>query len=263
MSAALGVRRVRVPFRVPFETAAGTWAARESLLVELRSDEGGRGIGEAPIDPGVTTAALTGWVQALLDGPGEGVPDGIRNAFSAGLGGALLDLAPAPEPVLSAVRAGVGVNATIGAGSVEETVIAATTAAALGFRTLKLKAGAREGTADLVERLGAVRRAVGDGVALRLDVNGSWTLDEAVERLCALEPLALQYVEQPLPVGARGGAAQLRERTGVRVAADEAVASADDATRCSHQARWSVSSRAASSRAERTRGFRAVRACPW
>lgn len=229
MTSALGVRRVRVPFRVPFETAAGTWAARESLLVELRTDAGARGVGEAPIDASLSTAALTAHVQALIDGEGEGVPETVRHAFSAGLGGALLDLAPPPEPVLSAIRAGVGVNATIPFGGVDETVVAAVTAAGLGFRTLKLKAGSREGSGALAERLRAVRRAVGDGVALRLDVNGTWELDDAVARLRALDEVGLQYVEQPLPVGARGGAAQLRTKVGVPVAADEAVTSPEAA----------------------------------
>jgi o-succinylbenzoate synthase len=230
MTAALGVRRVRVPFRVPFESGAGTWAARESLLVELRSEEGARGIGEAPIPASLATAALTRHVQALLDGPGEGVPEDIRHAFGSGLGGALLDLAPPPEPVFSAVRAGVGVNDTLGlaadAGELER--LAAASVAA-GFRTLKLKVGPRDDAAALSDRLLVVRRAAGDGVALRLDANGSWELEGAVARLRAVERFGIQYVEQPLPVAARGAMAQLRAKTGVPIAADEAVTSPEAA----------------------------------
>ena len=144
MTSALGVRRVRVPFRVPFETAAGTWAARESLIVELRSEPGARGVGEAPIDAGALDGGPCALVQRLLDGPDDGVPEDVRHAFGAGLGGALLDLAAPPEPTRPSFAAGVRVNATIGAGSVEETVAAASAAVAAGFGTLKLKAGARE-----------------------------------------------------------------------------------------------------------------------
>jgi o-succinylbenzoate synthase len=235
MTAAMGVRRVRVPFRVPFETAAGTWTARESLLVELRSDEGARGVGEAPIPSAISTAVLTAHVQALLEGPGAGVPDEIRHAFGAGLGGALLDLAPAPEPVLAAMRAGVGVNATIGGGTVGETIEACEAAVAAGFRTLKLKASAREDAGALADRMRAVRETVGDEVAIRIDANGSWDLDEAIARLRAIEGLGIQYVEQPLPVGARGAAAQLRTKVGVRIAADEAVTSPEAAVALAQQ----------------------------
>jgi o-succinylbenzoate synthase len=229
VTAALGVRRVRVPFRVPFETAAGTWAARESLLVEIRSDEGARGIGEAPIDAALRTAALTAYVQALLEGPGEGVPDEVRHAFASGLGGAVLDLAPPPEPVAAAIRAGVGVNATLPADGIDETVLAAAAAVGAGYRTLKLKVGSGERASALADRVRAVRQAVGPRVAIRLDVNGTWDLEGALERLRALEPIGIQYVEQPLPVGARGGAAQLRAQGGVPIAADEAVTSPDAA----------------------------------
>ena len=229
MTASFGVRRVRVPFRVPFATAAGTWTARESLLVALQSDDGSRGVGEVPIETGLTTAELSRHIGRLMDGPGEGVPEDIRLAFGAGLGGALLDLAPAPDAVAAAVRAGVGVNATIPATGVDDAVLAAAAAIGAGYRTIKLKAGPQESTAALVERVRAVRQAVGPRVAVRLDVNGAWHLDAAVERLRALEPFALQYVEQPLPASDRTGARSLRRRIGTPIAADESVRSPEAA----------------------------------
>jgi o-succinylbenzoate synthase len=228
VSSALGVRRVRVPFHVPFETAAGTWAARESLVVELSSGAGARGFGEAPIDAAHSTAVLAALIERLLDGPDGGVPEDVRHAFGAGLGGALLDLAEPAEPAASAVRKGVRVNATIGAASVDETVAAASAAVEAGFSTLKLKAGAREPARTLVDRVLEARAAVGPDIALRLDVNGTWTLEEATARLGSLDGV-LQYVEQPLPVADRRGAARLRTLVGVPVAADEAVTSPEAA----------------------------------
>ena len=226
MTSAIGVRRVRVPFRVPFQTAAGTWAARESLIVELRSESGARGLGEAPIDAAATTAELTAHVQALLDGSGGSVPEAIRHAFGAGLGGAVLDLARAPEPLLSDIRRGVGVNDTIGLAGAEETeFFAAQSALGDGFRTIKLKVDGRHDARSLAEVLRVVREAIGWDVALRLDANGSWDLEGAIARLRAIEPFGIQYVEQPLPVGADAATARLRARVGVPVAADEAVTS--------------------------------------
>ena len=40
-----GVHRVRVPFRVPFQTAAGTWTARESWLLAVRGRGRAAGLG--------------------------------------------------------------------------------------------------------------------------------------------------------------------------------------------------------------------------
>ncbi len=83
--------------------------------------------------------------------------------------------------------------------------------------------------ADLVARVAAVRAAVGDAIALRLDANGTWDLPTAVEVLTALDDFDLQYVEQPLAAPDIEGLISLRRRVGVPVAADEAVASVEAA----------------------------------
>lgn len=226
------VRFVRVPFRVPFVTAAGTWDARESWLLRISHDDGRMGWGEAVLeDPGdapVLEALLDDLVDTgLPPSPalvGRAGPAG--RAFRAALDAARLDVLAATPEARAAVRPVIGVNATIGAGETAVTVAAALAAVTAGFRTLKLKAGATDTTALLVDRLGAVRSAVGDAVALRLDVNGSWSFALAVERLDALRGVGLQYVEQPLDPADVAGAAALRARVGMPLAADEAVASA-------------------------------------
>jgi L-alanine-DL-glutamate epimerase-like enolase superfamily enzyme len=64
---------------------------------------------------------------------------------------------------------------------------------------------------------------VGPEVRLRLDVNGAWDLPTAEERLEAIARFDLEYVEQPLPADDSAGAAELRTRVRVPLAADEAV----------------------------------------
>lgn len=200
MNRAPVVHRVRVPFRAPFDTAAGRWTARESWIVVLRDDDG-RG----------------GHVDGRI-GVGESVLEDA--AHVAGRDAARLDLDGRWDPAVS-----VGVNATIGADKIEAVVQAAERAVQLGYRTLKLKAGASEPATSLAERVRAVRAAVGPAVALRLDANGSWDLPGAIERLTALRHAGLQYVEQPLPAAAVEAMATLRRTAGVPVAADEAVTS--------------------------------------
>ena len=66
-----------------------------------------------------------------------------------------------------------------------------------GFRALKLKVGKADPAED-VERVARVRQAVGDEVALMIDANQSWTVDEAVRRLRRLESYDLVWIEEPL-----------------------------------------------------------------
>ncbi len=199
------VHHVRVPFRTPFATPAGDWAARESWIVSVRGEGGRIGIGEA-----------------VADGD-----DALAGAVAA----ALLDIDAAVPAVLGRGGDGIGVNATLPGLDPLTTAMAARLAVAAGYRTLKLKAGARDTVGELAVRVASVRDAVGDGIALRLDANGTWTLDEASARCDALVPYGLQYVEQPMAPAALDDAAELRRRVGagVRVAADEAVTSLDAA----------------------------------
>lgn len=99
-----------------------------------------------------------------------------------------------------------------------------------GCTTAKVKV-AEPGTSidDDVARVAEVRRVMGTEAAVRIDANGLWTLDQAVEALERLAPFDLQYAEQPCRTVDE--LAALRTRVaglGVRIAADESVRKAAD-----------------------------------
>jgi O-succinylbenzoate synthase len=94
-----------------------------------------------------------------------------------------------------------------------------------GFAAVKVKVG----TGDDIALVRAVRDAVGPGVALRVDANGAWETDRAVEMIGALARFDLELVEQPVPT--LDDLARVRRRVSVPVAADECVRSIEDATR--------------------------------
>ena len=227
--AGLSALRVRVPFRRPFATATGMWLHREAWIVLLEGSDGRVGLGEAVLEPDATEVEETILARAIRETTGrarEGdLPDaeelellgGPGRAFRAALDAARLDLALAPDAVT------VPVNGTIGFAAPREGAQAALQALEAGFRTLKLKAGAERETEDLVARVRAIRQAVGPDVRLRLDVNGAWDLATAEDRLDAVARFDIEYVEQPLAWDDTAGAAELRARIRVPVAADEAV----------------------------------------
>ncbi len=91
-----------------------------------------------------------------------------------------------------------------------------------GCRTAKVKvAEIGQSFADDLDRVAAVREALGDNGFLRIDVNGAWGVDEAEARLRSLEVFNLQYVEQPCATLAE--LAELRPRTSIPIAADESI----------------------------------------
>ncbi|MEU6270593.1 o-succinylbenzoate synthase [Saccharopolyspora shandongensis] len=130
-----------------------------------------------------------------------------------------------PEPV----RERIPVNCTVPAVSAEK---AAAIVAASGCRTAKVKiAEPGQSPGDDVERVAAVRDALGPDGAIRVDANAAWDVDTAVTRIRELDKAAegLEYAEQPCPT--IDELAAVRRRVNVRIAADESIRRADDPLR--------------------------------
>ncbi|MGM1062311.1 o-succinylbenzoate synthase [Saccharothrix sp. Mg75] len=127
------------------------------------------------------------------------------------------------------VRTSVPVNCTVPVVSPER---AHAIVAASGCSTAKVKV-ADPGTplsADL-ERVAAVRDALGPGGAVRVDANAAWDVGAAVAAIRELDRAAggLEYVEQPCRTVEE--LAAVRRRVDVRIAADESIRHAEDPVR--------------------------------
>ena len=125
------------------------------------------------------------------------------------------------------LRTSIPVNVTVPAVDAERA--AAVVLASHGCRTAKVKVGEPGQTlADDEARLEAVRDALGPDGRIRIDVNGLWSVDEAVTRIPLLDRAAggLEYVEQP--VASVEDLAVVRRRVGVPIAADESIRRAED-----------------------------------
>jgi L-alanine-DL-glutamate epimerase-like enolase superfamily enzyme len=96
-----------------------------------------------------------------------------------------------------------------------------------GFRRLKLKLGGGDGLD--VERVRAVREA--SPLALQVDINEFWSLDEALESIPQLADLGVELVEQPLRAGDPAGL-ELRRRTTLPIYADEDCHTRADLAAC-------------------------------
>jgi o-succinylbenzoate synthase len=122
------------------------------------------------------------------------------------------------------VRDSVPVNVTVPAVGAEQ---AYKIVAESGCRTAKVKVAERgQSDADDIERVAAVRDAIGPDGKVRVDANGGWSVDQAQRLLTALSPAGLEYAEQPCATLAE--LAELRRRVDVPLAADESIRRADD-----------------------------------
>lgn len=126
------------------------------------------------------------------------------------------------------LRDSIPVNATVPA--VEAERVASILARYPGVRTAKVKVAEPGQTlADDVERVRAVREALGPEGRVRVDANALWNLDEAEHAIHALAPFDLEYVEQPCATVDE--LVELRRRIrymDIPIAADESVRKAAD-----------------------------------
>jgi len=137
---------------------------------------------------------------------------------------AAVEAATLPFP--DAVRTSVPVNATVPAVGPER---AAEIVRASGCATVKVKvAQAGQSLADDLDRVAAVRDALGPAGAIRVDANAAWSVDEAVAALPRIDRAAggLQYAEQPC--AAVDDLARVRRAVAVPIAADESIRRASD-----------------------------------
>jgi len=127
-----------------------------------------------------------------------------------------------PDPVRDSVPVNVTVPA-VGAATAHEIT------ASSGCATAKIKVAEPGQTlADDQARVEAVRDALGPDGRIRVDVNGLWSVDEAVAAIRLLDRAAggLEYVEQPC--ASVEELAAVRRAVGVPIAADESIRRADD-----------------------------------
>lgn len=95
-----------------------------------------------------------------------------------------------------------------------------------GFETLKLKVGRNIFEEDL-SLIQQIDDKFGNKIKLRIDINGNWNLDEAINNIKILEQFNIEYIEQP--VKDFNDLIELAKLVKIPVAADECIRTYDDA----------------------------------
>lgn len=242
-----------LPFKEPYATARGVLTRREMVLLRLRDEGGLIGLGEAVPLSLRGGADIEQVVRELKGLDADGVLDRAASALAEeeifesiheSFEGEGLVSPPARCAVLMALRdlrerqmsfageladGGVSLdpipcNATLVSGPPEAVAEDALSWAAEGYSSFKLKLGA--GGED-VAQVRAVREALGPQARIRIDANGAWPLHTARRLLAELEQFEIEFAEQP--VAATEEAAELAWQTSIPLAADESIASRQDA----------------------------------
>lgn len=245
------IGEISVPLKTPFKTALRTVNSVEDVIVEIHTDTGNIGYGEAPptgVITGDTKGAIIGAIQdhikkSIIGMDIENFEDIMlkldkslikNNSAKAAVDIALYDLygqlynAPLYK-LLGGHREEIITDVTISVNDPEEMAKDSLNAIKKGFKTLKIKVG-KDASMDL-ERMKSIRNAVGYNINLRIDANQGWKPKEAVKALRKMEDagLDIEFVEQPVEAHDIDGLKYVTDNVSIPVLADESVFSPQDA----------------------------------
>jgi o-succinylbenzoate synthase len=234
----------------PFTIATGTMDYAQNILIRIHTDAGYYGVGECsafPMIAGETQATCFEMAKdfaACWKGKEALEPEQrmqelhdftafnatIKSAFDM----ALHDLAAkaAQMPLyrfLGGKKKELETDLTIGIDTPEKMAATAARFKAEGVRIIKIKLG-KNGPQD-VQRVRQIRAAVGPDIQLRIDANQGWDFQSAQAALQQMEPLRIQFCEQPMRHWHDDRLPELRRSVPIPIMADESVFDHHDARR--------------------------------
>lgn len=247
---AIEVGKVQAPLRTPFRTALREVRTAEDIIIKLIADDGTIGYGGAPATEVLTGENLVSIAHAIshtfaprllgMDIENRvGILQTIHQAMAHNTSAkAALDIAVhdlfCKHYHLPLYRffgghtAKIHSDLTISVNAPEEMAADAQKAVARGYHCLKIKVGT-DAKLD-VQRVRAVREAVGEDISLRLDANQGWQPKEAVRMIRTLEDkgLHVELVEQPVKAWDIDGLKIVTDNVSTDIMADEAAFSPAD-----------------------------------
>ncbi len=246
------VEKVRIPLTASLKVAFATVDYLESVLIQVDTDEGYTGYGEASPFAPVTGETVEGVIAVLnifrqgligMD-PADieavhAMMDGViigNGAAKCAVDLAMYDLMGKVfgQPVyklLGGYAASVQNDITIGINDPERMAADAKKyVTEAGYRILKIKAGIDY--RDDIQAMKLIREAVGRDIRLRADANQGYRVSEAVCALEGFREYGVEAVEQCLPYWDIEGSAYVRSHAhGIQIMLDESIHDPVDAAR--------------------------------
>ena len=241
----------RLKYREKFKIASGHLDHAPVVYMLVHTDEGVTGLGyasgSAPFYCGETQESITAAVKGIMEPVIKGrdpfdielmmteIENGLRLNLRAKAGleialydlvGKILDL-PLYKLWGGLCRREITVTRMLGIGSPEGVASKAAELMNKGFKSFKIKIG-KDPKGD-IDRVRAVREAVGPDVILCADANQGYTVKDAIRTIRGIEQYEICYVEQPVPADDLDGLALIRKSVAVPIQADESVRSLSDA----------------------------------
>jgi len=243
--------KLSIPLKEPFITSLGTETSADNVLVKMITDQGIIGFGECspymPINGESTdTCMIVGQYfakalkgkDALLIEECINLMDKIiygNSSIKSAFDMAIYDIASqhAGLPLYKFIGGEnnkiITTDYTVSIGDPQKMAADALKIKNEGYPAIKVKLGLN-GKTD-VERIRAIRAAVGNEIPLRIDANQGWKVKEAIETLNALKEFDIQHCEEPIARWKFMKLPKVKKNSPIPIMADECCGDEHDAER--------------------------------
>ncbi len=241
--------KVNLPYKEPFVISLGVIESATNVVIRIRTNNNMAGMGEcAPFvtivgETQETVYELSKQIARLLIGKNPFAIEERLHEINKAIAGnytmksafdmALYDLLAqkANLPLYKLLGGNnnreIYTDMTISIGPPEKVAKDALAFKESGFPAIKVKLGTT--TTDDVNRIKAIRKAVGNNYPIRIDANQGWNTITAINTLKALEPYNIEHCEEPVPKWNNKAMAKVRANSPIPIMADESVFDHHDA----------------------------------
>jgi o-succinylbenzoate synthase len=245
------VHQISIPLKTPFIISAGTQTEYLGLILELTTDDGLTGWGEAAPSERVTGETLEAVnnvlendIKPMIIGKDADnivellieVEETLSDFPSAccALDLALHDIsgkrAKLPvKNILGGYRENIPISFTVVIGTVEESIKSAQDYIDSGAKVLKVKLGVDPD--EDVARIRALRETFGNEIMITGDANQGYSVKQAIDTLNKISRYDLEFVEQPVAADDLKGLSEVHNTVEVPIMADESACNVNDAMR--------------------------------
>lgn len=245
------IYKMPVPLKEPFVISLGPQNSADNIVIKINTDESIIGFGECSPYMSIngesmdTCFIVAQYLAKVLKNKNPLEIEHCINTMNKTIYGnnsiksafdmALYDIAsqhaniPLYQLLGGSLNKIIYTDMTVGLGSIEKMAADALQFKNEGFTAIKVKLGTN--IKDDVERIKAIREAIGFEIPLRIDANQGWNVKTAIEILNALNSFKIEHCEEPIPRWDFMNLLKVKNESPIKIMADESCCDQHDAKR--------------------------------
>lgn len=211
----------RLDFKFEAKTSRNSMTTKDTWFIRIVDDNNNIGLGEAAYFDGLSKESKEDFLDEIDRVCKENDLESQVSAVRFGIESAIQNLKPLEDNPFTRGEVGIPINGLIWMGNRDTMLKRIDQKISDGFHVLKLKIGGID-FEDELDLLKYIRNKYSsDNLELRLDANGSFSKDNALEKIDRLSKFDIHSIEQPIRSGYWEKMSEICKNSPIPIALDE------------------------------------------